>query len=95
MIIFILLGLYFHYRIQYLMFFKVRPLLKQHGIKYSGIFPLRYKKDLLLYEELCIKNELQSDLSENVKNSEKRSWIFIIVSFLFLIVFLSLKKFLG
>ena len=94
-IILIILGLYFHYRIQYLMFFKVRPLLKQHGIQFTGIFPLRYKKDLTLYEELCCKNDLQPDFSVSVRTCEKRSWILIISSSMFCIAFLMLKAILD
>lgn len=95
MIILIIISLYFHYRIQYLMFFKVRPILKQHGLQNSGIFPLRYKKDLILYEEICSKNDLKPDVSVSVRASEKKSWIFIIISSLFCIVLIVSKTFLG
>ena len=93
MILSIILSLYFNYRVQYLMFFKVRPLLKQQGIKYSGIFQLRYKKDLIVYEDLCSKTELHPDLSVSVRISEKRSWIFLIISSLFCIVYFMLNTF--
>jgi hypothetical protein len=83
MIIFIILSLYFHYRVQYVMFFKIRPFLKQHGIKNRGILPLRYGEDFIMYGEICCKNDLQSDFSGSVKINEKRSWIFIIISSVF------------
>ena len=95
MMILIIVGLYFHYRVQYLMFFKVRPILKQHGLKNSGIFPLGYKKDLILYEEICSRNNLKSDLNASVRASEKRSWIFIIISSLLLAVLIISKAYFG
>ena len=93
MILSIILSLYFHYRVHYLMLFKIMPLLKQQGIRYGGIFPLRYKKNLLAYEELCCKTELHADFSVSVRNNEKRSWIFLIISSFSCIVFLILNTF--
>ncbi len=95
MILSIIIGLYYHYRFQYLIFFKVRPLLKRHGLKNSGIFPLRYKKDLRLYEKICSKNDIEPDLSASVRISEKRSWILIIICSVCCIVFLMLKPYSG
>ena len=93
-VIFLIIGLYFHYRVQHLMFFKVRPFLKQHGKKsLSGILVLGRKKDLLLFEEICLKNKMKSELPVSIKIFEKRSWIFIIISVLFIIVCLTLMQF--
>lgn len=94
-IILIFLCVYFHYRVQYLMFFKIRPLLKQDGIKKSGVFPLKYKKDLILYEEIYFKNHFRPDLSVSVRSYEKRSWVLLIISSVFCIVFLILGEFWG
>ncbi len=93
MLIFMIVGIYFNYRVQYLMFSKVRPLLRQHGSKFmTGLLVVKYKRDLLLYEEICIKNKIKSDLPSTVKNLERKSWIFLVTSFLLLIAFLSLRQ---
>ncbi len=75
------------------MFRKIRPVLRQHGSKFTaGIVVLRYKRDLLMYEEICNKSKIESDLPTIIKECEKKSWLFLIISFLFLIGGLLINK---
>ncbi len=93
MVLFLIIGIYYNYRVQYLMFRKIRPILRQHGSNFmAGIVVLRYKKDLLLYEEICNKSKIKSDLPTVIKKCDKKSWLFLIISFLFLIGGLLINK---
>ncbi len=92
-ILFLVIGLFFHYRVQYLMIVKVRPFLRQHGYNaktFSSV--LKFKRDIIQYENLCNKLKKDSNITGLITAYEKKSWIFIVLSVIFIIIPLIFSK---
>ena len=87
----LLIGSFFHLKVQWLMFTKVRPLLKKHNFS-GGVFPIHRKRDLQIYYEISVKENTETNIKSKIDAFEQRSWIFLICSFICLILILTFSN---